>query len=192
MNLSTIDLAQMITAGFLLAAILLIQIFKARSLENAPKANRMRVQARITWILIFLLVIDLGWLGGRWLADSQKPFRFTAPVENQTVGARLLVTGWVKEIPAGQQLWIIVTPRQPADYYPQDQAAFVQPGGNWSSLTFIGADADSGKAFEILAVLVDSEARAFIVDYLHSGNQNGMPGLPPGAKVLDKVSVTRK
>ena len=192
MNLSMIDIVQMIIAGLLLAAILCFHIVRVRSPKNDYKENRLWIQMRTTWMLIFLLVIDLGWLGGRWLADSQKPFRFITPVENQIVGARLLVTGWVKEIPDGQQLWIIVTPKQSADYYPQSQAAFVQPGGDWSSLTFIGTDVDGGKSFDILAVLVNSEARASIIEYLNSGNQNGMQVLPPGAKVLDNVSVTRK
>ncbi len=138
------------------------------------------------------MALDLGWLGGYWLAEVERPIHITSPNNAQVVNLRQQVLGRYKEIPAGQTLWVMVAPYKVSLYFPQQGPAVIQPNGTWSSLTFVGGPTDSGHAFDIFLVLVDQRGQQRLAAYLASNNQSGMNGLPPGVTIVDKVTVWRK
>lgn len=81
-------------------------------------------------------------------------------------------------------------------YYPQNQAADVQPSGGWASMTYIGVPSDVGLKFELIAVLVDKEGQdafnKYLVNAKNKSDYAGLEQIPNGAIVYDRVSVTRK
>jgi hypothetical protein len=144
------------------------------------------------WVGILVLVLDLGWLGGYWLAEVKRPMHITAPFNDQAVNLRQQVLGTSREIPAGQTLWVFVAPHRTPIYSPQQSPAIIQPDGAWSSLTFVGSAGDKGKVFDIVLALVDQQGQQAIHNYLAANSQNGLDGLPPGATIVDKLTVWRK
>jgi hypothetical protein len=146
----------------------------------------------VTWLSLVFMALDLGWLGGYWLAEVERPLHISSPYNDQVINLRQQVLGSYKEIPAGQTLWVVVGPYNSALYFPQPKPAVIQPNGAWSSLTFIGAPTDTGRAFDILLVLVDMQGQQGFNTYLAGNPQNGMDSLPPGTTIVDKVTVWRK
>jgi hypothetical protein len=146
----------------------------------------------VTWLGLLFMALDLGWLGGYWLAEVERPIHITAPCNDQVVSLRQQVLGSYKEIPAGQTLWVVVTPFNMPLYFPQQNPANIQPNGAWSSLTFVGSPTDAGQAFDIIVVLVDNQGQQAIASYLAGNHPDGMKGLPGGSTIVDKVTVWRK
>ena len=146
----------------------------------------------VQWLGVTILVLDLGWLGGYWLAEIERPIHITSPYNDQVINLRQQVKGNYKEIPAGLTLWVVVAPFRKQIYFPQQNPAILQPNGTWSSLTFVGSTPDAGRGFDILLVLVDQRGQLAFDQYLVGSNQNGLNGLPAGATIVDKVTVWRK
>ena len=119
-----------------LAVICLIGLIASMLIED--KVNKVKKSAYsvilqiVTWTGIIFLAVDLGWLGGQWLVEVQKPIRITSPYKGQMVNFRFLVSGKYKAIPPDQVLWLIVTPHNVKKYIPQPSPAFLNPSGSWS------------------------------------------------------------
>jgi hypothetical protein len=158
---------------------------------NGPVFLAPLLQA-VTWLGLLFMALDLGWLGGYWLAEVERPIHITTPFNDQMVSLRQQVMGSYKEIPAGQTLWVVVAPYSSSLYFPQQSPAVIQPNGTWSSLTFIGSPVDAGHAFDIFLVLVNQKGQQVFVTYLAGQTQNGLSSLPPGATIVDKVTIWRK
>ena len=179
-------------AGFCLVVILFAVWalrFGLRVNGPGPLATVFRI---VQWLGIIIIILDLGWLGGYWLAEVERPIHITSPSNDQAINSRVQVKGNYKGIPAGQTLWVAVAPFSTPIYYPQQDPAIIQPNGTWTSLTFVGSAADAGKAFDILLVLVNQPGKQAFTDYLAGNLQNGLNGLPPGVTIVDKVTVWRK
>jgi hypothetical protein len=146
----------------------------------------------VMWLGIVGMALDLGWLGGYWLAEAGRPIHITSPVNDQVVNLRQQLQGTYTAIPSGRTLWVFVAPFRTSTYFPQPNPAIIQPDGNWSSLTFVGSAGDAGQVFDIFLVLVDQQGQQVINKYLAAHTPNGLSGLPPGSVIVDKVSVWRK
>jgi hypothetical protein len=179
-------------AGFCLAGILLAIWARWRNQTVNGSGYRDRVYRTIIWLGILVLVLDLGWLGGYWLAEVERPIHITSPFNDQSVNLRQQVMGTYEEIPADQALWVFVAPFRAPLYFPQPDPAILQPNFTWSSLTFVGSSDSAGQAFDIVLVLVDHQGLQAIRNYLAGKNRYGLNGLPPGATIVDKVTVWRK
>ena len=159
----------------------------------AQRLNRYVTALQLVmWLGIIIMVLDLGWLAGYWLAEVERPIHITSPFNDQAVNLRQQVIGRYKEIPAGQALWVVVAPFRTPLYFPQPIPSILQPDGGWSSLTFVGSVGDSGRAFDIILVLVDQQGQQVFDHYLNKNDQSGLKGLPPGAAIVDKVTVWRR
>jgi hypothetical protein len=179
-------------AGFCLVVILLAAWALRRNQHVNGPGSQAKVFRIVQWLGIIFILLDLGWLGGYWLAEVERPIHITAPYNDQTINFRLEVKGNYKEIPADQTLWVVVAPFRTPLYYPQQDPAIIQPNGTWTSLTFVGTAADAGQAFDILLVLVNQPGEQAFTDYLAGNPQNGLNGFPPGVTIVDKVTVWRK
>ena len=119
---------------------------------------------------------------------------FKNPSEGEEVSGEIIADGTAKNLTTGQQIWMVLFFN--SRFYPQN-AALVRGNGTWSSATlYVGVPGDSGRNFDILAVLANSSAEKWFEDYLDKGEKTGsFPGvrsLPNGHKVLSTVTVKRQ
>ena len=192
MDLFTLYRQLLPVAGFCLVMILLTVWARRRNQRGKGSGTLVPIFRAIQWLGIIILVLDLGWLGGYWLSEIERPLHITSPFNDQVINLRQQVKGNYKELSGGQMLWVVVAPFHTSNYYPQQNPAILQPDGTWSSLTFVGSAGDAGRAFDILLVLVDAQGQQAFNNYLSDTNQHGLNGLPPGVTIVDKVTVWRK
>ena len=111
----------------------------------------------------------------------------TSPANNSAVGMIEWVSGKSQNIPAGQQLWIVV--HEGSLYFPMFDRVQINTDGIWRYSTTIGKDDDEGKSFEIIAVLANSSAQAAIQAWYQ--NPYDLHSLPAGMTRYSAVTVTR-
>jgi len=103
------------------------------------------------------------------------------------------INGTAKNIPNGQQLWIVIHIHG-EEFYPQKPVA-VQNDGSWSLPVQFGGARDVGTKFDIYAVLADKNAQKVLNNYIdESTNANswkGMSALPNGITTITQLTVTR-
>ena len=121
------------------------------------------------------------------------PGRQTPPAE---VPQAIQVQGTVQNLPPGQKIWVFTQNPGSSDLNPQPQAAVINSAGSWTSQTFVGSSGDAGKQFQILVVTANATAVNTITSYLatarQTGNYPGLPQIPAGAQLYDKIPVTRQ
>ena len=168
-------------------------------------AGRPGVGPRRSTTLIIAIVaffIFLGLLG--WQAfgsQAATEVKITHPTGESRVAHIETVRGTTRGIPTGHVVWVVVFAHEVGRYYPQDRAASAEARGRWSSVTYLGlqGDAGKGKTFDILAVLVDDQARRVFGAYIAEAKEHadwpdwyGLEGLPTGVVIWDRVTVTRR
>jgi hypothetical protein len=108
------------------------------------------------------------------------------------------VSGNASGMPSGGRLWLVVTPPTPPRYYPQGPGAVaVAPDGHFDGTAYFGTNSPTSIGdYQLRLVLVDPAGDSTFSGYIATGNATGnYPGLaalPPGAKILARVQVTRK
>ena len=118
------------------------------------------------------------------------------PTNGSTVGISENVSGRASGIPAGWQLWLVITPPGSTSYHPQPGPLTVGSGGSFEgAATFGNTSSASIGTYLVRLVLVDSaggsQFRAYIASATAAGTYPGLPTLPPGAETLDSVQVSR-
>jgi hypothetical protein len=117
------------------------------------------------------------------------------PATGATVKLQEIVRGTSANIPEGYTLSVMVYPHAAGLYYPQ-HSMDIGANGDWTSLTTIGKEGNSGEAFDIVVVLADPDAQAVITAYLDTAKAAdaypGLDKLPSGAVEYDRVIVTRE
>jgi hypothetical protein len=130
--------------------------------------------------------------GGPVRVQITVPGRQTPPAE---VPQAIQVQGTVQNLPPGQKIWVFTQNPGSSDLNPQPQAAVINSAGSWTSQTFVGSSGDAGKQFQILVVTANATAVNTITSYLatarQTGNYPGLPQIPAGAQLYDKIPVTR-
>jgi len=107
------------------------------------------------------------------------------------------VRGTFENLPLGQEVWLVLTRRGVARFYPQFGPVLLQPDGTWaSSSVYVGSDEDIDKKFNLLVVLADQRAGRYFARYLERGRFTGhYPGLlrlPAGAVENDRITIVRR
>jgi len=149
------------------------------------------------WVCIAIAVINTGFLGWRLLRpEPTTSVAIVYPANLARVDQAETVRGTVQALPAGQVIWVVVFAQEVGRYYPQNRPADVEAGGKWSSLAYIGMPADTGKKFDILAVVANAEAQdafgVYLADARDRSDWAGLEALPAGAVIHDRIAVTRK
>jgi hypothetical protein len=107
-----------------------------------------------------------------------------------------MLEGSYKNISKNEKIWIFINSLEVNRYYPQNTYAELDASGNWSSLTYIGQERDSGKRFKIIVVLVNEDAESKIQTYLQNAvNKNdysGMEKIPEEVEIYVQKIVKRK
>lgn len=123
--------------------------------------------------------------------DDGASVQITDPIDDATVPSEITAEGTASGLEAGSTLWTVV--HIGGLFWPQRQALVV--GDTWTAQVFIGGGPrDSGKQFDVLAVVTSTEADSAFLEWLRRGDQSGdFPGLfalPPGANIMDRITVT--
>jgi hypothetical protein len=139
--------------------------------------------------LLIGLIVVLGQMGPATVT-------ITAPQNNGAVQWQSFVEGTSQNIPQGNSIWIIVIPLNVTRYYPQSAPVDVSANGEWSTKAYFGetSQTDVGAQFKVSAIIVNSEAKKEIQNYLDvcsKGSCPGMTSLPDGAQIQDSVIVTK-
>jgi hypothetical protein len=136
-------------------------------------------------------------LGWRSWDNSTAEVRITEPTAGNTVEMREVVKGASRKIPAGRVIWVVIYSQAVGRYYyPQDNPADVQANGGWASPGYIGIYQDTGKKFDVIAMLANKETQDEIKAYLAKARENhlwpGLERIPGSAVIYDRVTVVRK
>jgi PKD repeat protein len=131
----------------------------------------------------------------KYITVSNGPvIKIAYPQNGATVHISETVTGTATNIPIGYKIWVLVYPHPANRYYPQSGKMTIQ-NGKWSIPVYIGVANNVGVKFDIIVVVANKQANDKFVSYIQTGkktnNWPGMIGIPSGAKVYNKITVTR-
>jgi len=120
------------------------------------------------------------------------------PDNGDSVPYKMKVSGHYEGNLAGWKLWVLVHPKDSDRYYPQRPTDIDREEPNtWSVTTIFGQDTpiESGKKFEIIVYLADSQADGTLREYVNKAiATDNWPGLllPSGLTEFHRVTVTRR
>ena len=147
--------------------------------------------------LVSLCLLVLGF--GTVCCAGATEVEITSPSDGDTVSMVEDLEGTSKDIPEGDELWIMVYPDGVNRYYPQDKRdlpIIPMANGDWTAKAIIGCETDHGREFKLFAVLANETANAEILEYLdeciENGSWPGLEQLPDGAEIYDYVTVIRE
>ena len=122
--------------------------------------------------------------------------KISQPTDGATVSQTETIKGTSQRVPDTSAIWVVVYIPSVGRYYPQNNPADIQANGNWSSVAYIGIPTDVGLKLDIIVVMADKTAQDAFNAYLKNArDKNDYPGLeqlPKGAKIYDRITVTRK
>ena len=126
--------------------------------------------------------------------------RIGLPRDGDPVSSEVRATGSFERLSDAESIWLAVIPLGLDEelLFPQNGPAEKLYSGTWEASIFVGLDdpADYGRSFKILAIVTSTQADGWFRSYLAQGRNTGsFPGvtvLPPGARVMDVVTVTRR
>jgi tetratricopeptide (TPR) repeat protein len=122
--------------------------------------------------------------------------KIISPKDNDSIQRQITVSGTITgKLPKDSYVWIMVNPTWATDQWWPQGGRHIQPiKGNWSiSPVVVGNDSNSGKEFNIAAILVDKAGDNELKDWVSSAEQLGYPSipLPDNAEIMDAVTVRR-
>lgn len=189
----------------------LIFIFVALVVITGQLNIHVKNPKPVLFIGVILVVLGLVWevtgitervmannetaISGSTLIPTSLPeIIITYPSDSATVQMKDNIAGIVKNIPDGQQLWIVIYPQTALKYYPQNLVD-VQNDGSWVLPVQFGEAKDVGTKFDIVAVLAGKNAQKEFNNYIDACAKTtlwpGINTLPDGAEEYVRVTVTR-
>lgn len=117
----------------------------------------------------------------------------TSPADSAIVHTTtILVAGTsTQALASGHEIWIVVQPVGAGRYYPQLPSATITASLVWTAPNVALGGKDT---FVIYAVDADSSVTAAFQTYFqqHPHSFPGMTTLPPGTRVVDKITISRQ
>lgn len=203
MEFSAINVTQILTTLITtIGAIVCAIVGKRRESKQGGEQERppqppTSIWAWGMWVCIAIAAVNTGILG--WRLFRPPPLTevtITYPTNLARVDQTEVVLGTFQGLPEGKTIWIVIFIPEVGRYYPQNRPVDLEAGNKWSSLAYIGVPSDTGKRFDILAVVVDTGAQnafnAYLADARDRSDWAGMEALPEGAIIYDRITVTRK
>ncbi|MEZ5359148.1 MAG: hypothetical protein R3F48_09995 [Candidatus Zixiibacteriota bacterium] len=103
-----------------------------------------------------------------------------------------VISGTAKNIPPNNKLYVVVYSKSARKYFPSETAVSIQPDGKWVVHLAIGASTDQGKAFTIIALLMEEKDCNRFEFVMKRPDFSGFEYLPEVSKIYDSIDVYRK
>lgn len=180
---------------------------KPRAGTPAPKPDEtpqpdLRAVLRRRWPTILIVgcalifFANLGYSVWRAANPDDPEVAITSPSDGGTGVYMQPVRGTSDHIPDDKTLWLVVFSYHSNLYYPASKPADMEVSGQWASTAYLGLPETAGESFDLLAVLVDREAKADFEAYAErcqaANDWPGYEALPADTEVYDRVMVTRQ
>ncbi len=204
MELSAINLTQILTTLITTVGAIVCAVLgkKAESKPTQPEIGQgdkkhISIWAWGMWACIAIALVNTGILGVRLLRPpSPTEVAITYPTNFAQAEQREVIRGTFEGLPEKTVIWVVLFIPDVGRYYPQNQPADLEANNRWSSLAYLGVPSDTGKRFDILAIVADTEAQnafnAYLADARARNNWAGLEALPQGARIYARITVTRK
>lgn len=155
----------------------------------------VRIWLALLTLSVVLLILAVAALLAS-LGQNEPNVFITEPTEMDTVVQHTLVRGTYQNLPDGRQIWLLVAPRDKAEYYAQAEPVLLPDDGVWSTQAVIGGPDSAGEAFDLYAVLADDEGSAILKAHMtHPERMDlGTPltVLPEGVRIYEHFPVVRQ
>lgn len=152
------------------------------------------ISGAVTGILILGLVLLLIFQQFSCCSLSENiNLTISSPKNGQSCPHTVYLTGTVKNLPEGKQLWVVK--KLNGSYHPDDSVSV--ENNNWRGVAYIGnrdKGADTGMEFTVLIVLANSEAVIEFRHYLKNAQKlkwAGMPDLYGAEQVGEEITLIR-
>jgi hypothetical protein len=130
------------------------------------------------------------------LGERNPNVYITDPSEMDTVPQHTLVRGTYRNIPDGEQIWVLVSPHADGVYYPQSEVVRLSDHQEWSARAVIGGAQDAGGVYNVIAVLASAEASAVLKEHMTQPDSDTLgpvlASLPAGVRIYEQYTVVRQ
>lgn len=164
----------------------------AAIISNDKLFKQLKESKYFQFLIIITVLVFLVPAIGEIISPPEVKINYT----NETAHIEEYINGTAKNIPEGQEIWILVYPQTADKYYPICKVQL--KNGEWTTYPLpvhIGTENDTGTKFDILAILADGEAQDELGAYFERGiRENYWPGMmriPDSIKFSDKKTVIR-
>jgi len=116
--------------------------------------------------------------------------KITSPKDGSSFAKTFYVNGIAHKIPDNHHLWLVVSPRESNDCWPQYKE--IRPDeytGTWTGKVTIGGD--NGKLLDIILVSANAEANSNFNEYITNKDNSKEQPMPEGAKPLTHITVIK-
>ncbi len=178
---------------------LLIKIVDLMVQRSSKKSGKLKKDSSITKLLLIVslivFAISIVLVVLSFNGPTSALVQLTYPHNGDGVDLVFSVEGTSQNVPENQAIWVIVYPHEVGLYYPMADCAVTHANGAWTSVAYLGEENDTGKQFDIFAVVANQTAQDELNAYATickiTGSYSGMGALPVGTVVYDKVTVIR-
>ncbi|HZO73481.1 MAG TPA: hypothetical protein VFB60_14875 [Ktedonobacteraceae bacterium] len=130
-------------------------------------------------------------------SSSSPDVRIISPGAESAVPVVTIMQGIACNIPADQEIWIIIVPDGVTRYYPQlPGPVMITSDGKWSTSVHVGLDQPDqiGKGFELNVMLANQDGSTAIHAYFNQAGPDfkGLDSLRGGLQLISQVHVIRK
>lgn len=157
--------------------------------EKLKKSKYFHVAAVVILLIIGAAVYPV-------IHEKIYPPEIKINYNSETANIEEYINGTAKNIPEGQEIWILVYPQTADKYYPICKGQL--RNGEWTTFPLpvhLGTENDTDTKFDILAILADREAQDELGAYFERGIREnywpGMPRIPDSVEFSDKKTVVR-
>jgi hypothetical protein len=130
------------------------------------------------------------------LGEKEPNVFITDPDGTHPVSQHTLVRGTYRNLPDGEQIWLLVSPHADGVYYPQSEVVRLGDQEEWSTRAVIGGADDAGSVYNLMAVLANAEASALLKENMTPAESDGLgpmlTTLPAGVRIYEQYTVVRQ
>jgi len=148
-------------------------------------------------LVLFAFIGPLQFIRSYLPVRPQHTVRILQPYNGDSVPYEIQIRGDYRGNVRGWSLWVIVYPHNSQRYYPQ-RPVEIRSDNSWRVVARFGQDSleANGKIFDVSIYLAssqtDRELREYIKEADRTGYWSGMPSVPNGLTLLDRVTVIRR
>lgn len=148
----------------------------------------------LTLSVVILILASAALLAS--LGEDEPNIFILEPTEMDTVEQHTLVRGTFQNLPDDQQIWLLVAPRDKAEYYAQPEPVLLPDEQAWSAQVVIGGPDSTDEAYDLYAVLADDAGSAILREHMTHPERTELGApltvLPAGVRIYEHFPVVRQ